>query len=157
MSDIIGVDSYPLTKSAQTSWAQKIMQPLLEGEVSPIEFITKVKGLSSALDEVSKNKEVKNIIIREVEKEGKCVSWSGANVSIKETGVKYDYSNCNDPIYAALIKQKDELDTKIKERESFLKSVPSGTTVVDDETGECYTLHPAIRTASESFVVSFGK
>ena len=46
---------------------------------------------------------------------------------------------------------------KIKEREAFLKTVPDNTTVIDDETGEIYTIHPAIRMAKMSYSITFNK
>jgi hypothetical protein len=49
------------------------------------------------------------------------------------------------------------LDAKIKEREAFLKTVPDNTTVIDDETGEIYTIHPAIRMAKTSYSITFNK
>ena len=157
MTKLKQIESYPVTKTKQSEWASSIMKPLMDGEVDPIEFIVKIKGLSTALYEVEKNREVKELVIREIEKTGKSVSWNGAMLTVRETGVRYDFTGCNDPVYASLLKQKTEIETKMKEREAFLKNVPEDTTVVDEETGECYTLNPAIRTATESYAIQFGK
>lgn len=157
MTALKKIDEYPLTRSKQQEWAAGIMQPLLDGEVDPIEFITKIKGLQSALAEVEKNKAVKDLVIREIGKHGKSASWNGATITLREAGVKYDYSVCNDPVYHKLMQQKEELDKQLKEREQFLKSVPQGTTILDEETGEVYQLAPAVRMASESYAISFGK
>lgn len=157
MTALKKIDEYPITRSGQQEWAKGIMQPLKDGEVYPLEFITKVRGLQSALQEVEKDKEVKDIILREISKQGKQATWNGATLAVRETGVKYDYSACNDPVYAKLIQEKEELDKKLKEREAFLKSVPAGTTVLDEETGEVYQLYPAVRMALESYAISFAK
>lgn len=149
--------NYPVTKTEQSKLVDNIIQPLLDGMIDPIEFITKVKGLAAALSEVEKNKSVKDIVLKEIEKHGKTASWNGATLVIKETGVRYDFSQCNDPIYLGLISKKQELDAQIKDREAFLKTIPDNTTFLDEETGEYYKLHPAARTASESFSITFKK
>ena len=87
----------------------------------------------------------------------KSFACGSATVKIKETGVSYDHSNCNDPVYARLVEERMLLDAKIKEREAFLKTVPDNTTVIDDETGEIYTIHPAIRMAKTSYSITFNK
>lgn len=148
---------YPITKADQCRWAADLARPLMEGEVDPLEFITKLKGLQAALSEVEKNKEVRDLVLQEISKHGKEASWHGARLVPREVGVKYDYSRCNDPIYARLLDEKAALDAQLKERESFLKSVPAGTTFLDPETGEVYELYPAVRMATESYAVTFKK
>ena len=157
MTTVKKMDEYPISRAMQQELAKCLIQPLMDGEVDPIEFIVKVKGLQSALAEVDKNKAVKNIIVREITKFGKQTSWNGATLTLRETGVKYDYSVCNDPVYRNLLQQKEALDKQLKEREQFLKSVPAGTTILDEETGEVYQLAPALRMATESYAVSFAK
>lgn len=151
------IDEYPITRAKQQEWAKNIMQPLFDGEVDPIEFITKVKGLQAALVEVEKDKEVKETVVREITKYGKQASWNGATLTLRETGVKYDYSVCNDPVYNNLLQQKEALEKQLKEREQFLKSVHAGTTILDEETGEVYQLIPAVRMATESYAITFRK
>ena len=70
-------------------------------------------------------------------------------------GVSYDYSVCNDPVYNAYLASLKELQAKMKEREGFLKSVPDNTTIVDDNTGEIITLHPAVKMAKQSYTIKF--
>ena len=148
---------YPITKADQCRWAADLARPLMEGEVDPLEFITKLKGLQAALSEVEKNKEVRDLVLQEISKHGKEASWHGARLAPREVGVKYDYSQCGDPVYNDLVSQRQELDAKIKEREAFLKSVPPGTTMVWDETGEIFVLYPAVRMATGSYAVTFKK
>lgn len=156
MTDLRKMD-YPVTKGTQAAWADSIKRTLLDGEVNPFEFITKVKGLQTALSAVEKDKAVKETVMGEIAKYGKSATWNGATLTVKETGVKYDYSMCGDPVYSDLIGRRNELEALIKERESFLKTVPDGTTIVDDTTGEVVTLHPAVRMATESYAITFGR
>lgn len=148
---------YPITKADQCRWAADLARPLMEGEVDPLEFITKLKGLQAALSEVEKNKEVRDLVLQEISKHGKEASWHGARLVPREVGVKYDYSGCNDPIYARLLDEKAALDSQIKERESFLKSIPAGTTILDAATGEVYEVYPPVRMVTESYAVTYPK
>ena len=157
MSVIRPIVNYPVTKKLQSDLAAEIMQPLINGEIDPIEFIVKIKGLINAFSEVDKNKDVKDLVIREIEKNGKFSSWNEATVTVKETGVKFDYTSCNDPVYCQLLSEKALIDQKIKEREAFLKNIPDGTTIVDEATGEVYRVIKPVRMATESFSISFKK
>lgn len=148
---------YPVTREEQSRWAAAIARPLMEGEVDPLEFIVKLKGLSAAIAEVEKNKEVKDIVLGEISKHGKEANWHGTRLIQRETGVRYDFSGCNDPIYNELLKQKEELEAKVKEREQFLKFLPGKTTVIDPETGEVCEIYPAVRMASDSYAITFSK
>lgn len=49
----------------------------------------------------------------------------------------------------------DELKTKIKEREAFLKSLKTKVTIVDDETGEVDEAFPAIKRVTETIKCSY--
>ena len=150
--------AYPVTKADQADWAEKIAMPLFEGEVDPLEFAVKIAGLKAALDEVTKNKEVKDVIIREISKSGKSDTRLGARLDIRELGVRYDYSGCGDPQMDALLAQQAELEKKLKERMEFLKHVPyEGQDFLDPDTGEVSHVYPPSRTASESYTITFKK
>lgn len=149
---------YPITRAEQSRWAAELARPLVEGEVNPLEFITKLKGLQQALSIVEKDKDVRDTVLREIYKHGKQATWSGATIATRETGVRYDYTACGDPVYNDLARQREALDKRLKEREAFLKTVPAdGATLVWDETGEIYTLHPPVRLGAESYAITFGK
>ena len=148
---------YPVTRAEQSRWADGIKRTLMDGEVNPVEFIVKLKGLQQALSIVEKDRDVRDTVLREIYKHGKQATWSGATIATRETGVRYDYTACGDPVYNDLARQRDELDKRLKEREAFLKTVPDGATMVWDETGEIYTLHPPVRVGAESYAITYPK
>lgn len=157
MEESISKIPSPITRADQKRLAESIIRPLVNGDIDPLEFIVKVNGLKASLEEVLKDRDVKDIVINEVSKYGKSAVSHGATVSCRETGVKYDFSNCGDSVYERLRQQKAELDAEMKARESFLKNVSPGTVVVDPDTGEANELYPPVKTASESYVIQFGK
>ncbi len=154
MNELSKID-YPVTKAAQASWADGIKRALTDGEVNPVEFIAKLRGLRSALDIVDKDKDVRDIVIREISKHGKSATWNGATLTVKDTGARYDYTACGDPVYDDLARKLKELEDRIKEREAFLKAVQPGTTLVMKDTGEVVTLYPPVHMATESYSVTF--
>ena len=148
---------YPVTRAEQSRWAAELARPLVEGEVNPLEFIVKLKGLQQALSIVEKDRDVRDVVLTEIYKHGKQATWSGATIATRETGVRYDYTACGDPVYDDLARQREELDKRLKEREAFLRTVPDGTTLVWDETGEVVALHPPVRVGAESYAITYPK
>lgn len=148
---------WPINRAGQQELANSLIYPVIEGEVNPIEHIAKMKGLYEALKKAIDDDRVKDAVITETEKYGKKASWNGCEVSLKEVGVSYDFNSCNDPEYIRLIKAKADIDSQIKQRESYLKTVPDGTTILDEETGEVYSIHPAIRMAKQGYTITFSK
>ena len=149
MSNIKLLDSCPLNKAEQTDLANRLISPVLDGDINPIETAVKAKSIIEALTKFLNDDRIKDCTMSEIEKYGKETSWNGAKLAIKEVGVKYDYTDCSDPIYEDLLQQKQLLDKKIKDREVFLKSLSGRTTIVDDETGEVTNTLSALTIASQ--------
>ncbi len=156
--DTLALNTFPITKTDQANWAAEIARPLLDGEIDPLDFMVKANGLKTALDGALKMSEVKELVSEEIAKYGKTAEMHGAKLTVKETGVKYDFSQCGDPIYNGLVAQLEEVQRKVKERQDFLKHIPtSGITELNEETGEVVFITPPSRSASESIVITFAK
>lgn len=79
----------------------------------------------------------------------------GAKFETSETGVKYDYTNCGDKIWDALVAQKETLEETIKEREKFLKTIPyEGLPTFDEKSGETSTLFPPSKVSTSTVKVT---
>jgi hypothetical protein len=113
--------------------------------------------VQEALDKVSET--LKPLVVNELQKysaKEKIISY-GTEFTLKETGVKYDYSKCGDAVLLDLMKQVEELNTKIKERQAFLKSIKDVEFIVDTRTGELCEIHPPQKTSTTSYVITFAK
>lgn len=73
----------------------------------------------------------------------------------KQVGVKYDFSNCGHSSYNDYAKTLNETKEEMKEIETFLKSIKSKTTIVDEESGEVTELLPPIKTGSTTVQLTF--
>ncbi len=145
-----------LTKGGQKELAEKIVAQVENGEINPLYAAAMVKGLIDGLQSVLKDKRLFEGVQKECEKFGKeKVVCYGASFQICETGVKYDFEACGDPVYDDLSQQKVVLEEKIKERTTFLKGVKGKMTIVDDATGEVVTLSAPVKTSSTGFKILF--
>lgn len=158
MSTIKLFDNYPKNKFDQQMLANDIILPVIEGEVDPIETYIKARSMLEALKIVTDDDRIKDLVITEVEKYGNKAEFNSANLQVKDVGVKYDYSVCNDQIYNDLLYMLNDIKEQIKIREKFLSKIPSeGTTIVYEQTGEVRTIYPPIKQGSQGITITFKK
>lgn len=156
--ETLALNTFPVTKTDQADWAAEIARPLINGEIDPLDFMVKANGLKTAIDNALKMPEVKEMVAEEIAKYGKSATMHGATLTVRETGVKYDFSHCGDPVLGELAARLEELQRQVKERQEFLKHLPSsGITELNDETGEVVFITPPARSAGESIVITFAK
>ena len=158
MTTIKLFDNYPKNKIDQQMLANDIILPVIEGEVNPIDAFVKAKALQDALKIVTDDDRIKDLVITEVEKYGNKTDYNSASLQIKEVGVRYDYTVCNDQIYNDLIFMLNDIKEQIKLREKYLSGIPSeGTTIVYEQTGEVRTIYPPIKQGSQGITITFKK
>jgi hypothetical protein len=145
------------SKVAIDNLAKTIIKPVMDGNADVIKSIATIRAVQEALDKVSET--LKPLVVNELQKysaKEKIISY-GTEFTLKETGVKYDYSKCGDAVLLDLMKQVEELNTKIKERQAFLKSIKDVEFIVDTRTGELCEIHPPQKTSTTSYVITFAK
>ena len=158
MKEVKLFETYPENKFQQQMLANEIILPVIEGDVDPIDVYVKAKAIQDALKIVTDDDRVKDLVICEVEKYGNNTTYNSASLQVKEMGVKYDYSVCNDSIYNDLVDNIEKLKETLKQREKFLKSISSdGTLIVNEETGEVNKIYPPIKMAAQGISVTFKK
>lgn len=94
----------------------------------------------------------------EVSKYGKShTTSSGTKIELAEVGTKYDYQTCGDAELVRLNDQLLNIENVIKERQTFLKTLPvSGMDVIMDG-GEVCKLFPPIKVSTSSVKVTIAK
>lgn len=155
----LSINQFPQNKAEQSAMAARFTQAIVNGDVSPLEEVAKMKSIQEVITLFLKDEEVTKAVIDEVDKYGKdeIPTSSGASFQVKETGVKYDFSLCNDPVWNNLKEQADRINEQLKEREKYLKVIKNPKTEIDEETGEVYTIIPPTRTSTTSYTVTFKK
>jgi len=127
-----------------------------EGTVNPLRVATTMKALALAIKTIKAG--IEDFILDEAQKyESKSFDFDGHSFQVKETGVKYDYSLCCDPELARLEKELKSTTDKLKERQTFLKAVKDQLTVVDEKSGEVFTVLPPSKSGKTSVAITLSK
>jgi len=94
----------------------------------------------------------------EVSKYGKShTTSSGTKIELSENGIKFDYQTCNDSELVKLNDQLLSIENAIKERQTFLKTLPISGMDVIMEGGEVCKLYPPIKTSTSSVKCTIAK
>lgn len=134
----------PSQKTECAIFAQKLIADVESGMVNALDLHIKMNAIQNALDVVKKA--IADQTLHEAVKYGeKTFAHLGAEVTIAELGVKYDYSHCKDTVWERLDQEELSVKESKKNREAFLKSLKEPMTVVDESTGEMVTIVPPIR------------
>jgi hypothetical protein len=147
-----------LTKTAQTELAEQVALQIIE---QPAQGYIKAKQMIETLDQAIKNPLVVKAVRDEAElyaKEGGLRLY-GHKIEPIEAGTKYNYAECNDPIYKRLLEKKAIIEAEVKAREKFLQAVPyKGMSINDEETGEAdITIFPPVKTSTSTVKITFAK
>jgi hypothetical protein len=115
--------------------------------------------MAKAIEEYGKDKDIRRVTLEALELYGKkTVTKGDAKLEISEVGTRYDFNVTNDTKIAELYALKKALDIEIKEREAYLKALPSsGVQVIDPDTGEVSTLYPPCKTSTTWIRTTFAK
>lgn len=114
----------PETKDQIKKYSHLVRESVLNLEVEPLQFACYVSALEQLFKALKQDVLIKDAILEEAEKYGsKSFERYNAKFQIKEVGVSYDFSECNDFELAQLDVQIKKLQSKKKERETFLKTI----------------------------------
>ncbi len=151
------LDNGSLSKETMQIQSRTLIQPIIDGEIDPLQAVAKIRFLSDMLTAALKDDRVKDIILGEIDKNGgKEATAFGVKFTQKEMGVSYDYTVCGDPEYNRLAAEMEDLKARMKDREKFLMGIPAeGLPMVDQETGDCYKIIRPLRRASLNYSVTF--
>ena len=124
---------------------------LLSGDYNPLDVELQLKAMEETIKQLRSDKDIRQFVLREAEKHGKSFEWRGAKMSIREVGVKYDYSTSGDSEWAILDAQIKKLTEKRNAREKCLQNSPEMGTV-SPETGE--TIYRPAKSSTTSIAVT---
>lgn len=134
------VSLFDTTKEERKSFISDLIERVTEGHIDPVKAHYSIKCMEEIIKAITSDDNYKKCVLGEAEKHGKKFGYKNSEIQIKEAGVKYDYTKCNDVEYDTLVKQKEQLDIVIKDREGFLKNLPplGMNVLIDDEIVKIY-------------------
>lgn len=152
IATVTDLSLFETTKSERQDFAQSVVNGLKEGLSDPLKVHLQVKCMEDLIKQITSHPDYKDLTLDEAAKYGKSFEHYNAKFEIKEMGVKYDYSNCGDPIYNRLAEELAELEKKVKDRQAFLKAVQPGTELLIKD--EVIVLYPPVKTSTTSITVN---
>lgn len=124
----------PSDKAQIKSFTEKAKNEIVNFTENPLIIWRQLKAIETVVKNLLTDKQVKEAIIDEADKYvEKTFEEYGARFTKMESGVKYDYTVCNDDVWNALNDQLNQLKEAIKVREAVLKAG------FDPATGETFT------------------
>lgn len=119
-----------------------INKGILLGEVDPLDVHLALKRLDKIVQGTigdKGSKETKEAILEEASKhmqEGKSFDYKGAKIVVGATYTYYDFSLTGDILLEAMVSIQKDLNTRIKEREAYLKTIKAvdGIAITKGET-----------------------
>ena len=143
----------PETKKQIEVFASQLENGLINGQIIPTDLLRFQKAMEKVFEKIKQT--LIESAISEVEHYEKNAVIKGSEFSIVEAGVKYDYSDCNDLEYNSLSIQLEALKSTLKDRETFLKSIKEPLQLIDETSGECYTIYPPKKSSTTTLKVTF--
>jgi hypothetical protein len=143
----------PETKQQIETFANQLEQGLINGQIIPTDLLRFQKAMEKVFEKIKPT--LIESAISEVEQYEKNAVIKGSEFSIVEAGVKYDYSGCNDLEYNMLNNQLEAIKSTLKDRETFLKSIKEPLQMIDENSGEVYTIYPPKKTSTTTLKVTF--
>ena len=144
--------SGPASKSQAQTFAQEIIDQVESGSIDSLEVHIRCKALITALGQVIES--IETTTLAEAEKHGKSFDFKSARIEVKELGSKWHFDKSNDSKYFSIKSNIEKLDIERKDRETFLKSLKSKTSILDEETGELIEVFPPYKTSKTGITVT---
>lgn len=141
----------PETKDQVSKYASLVKSSLLEGEVDPLLFAQQLKAFEDLLKKLKDDVLVRDCILQEAEKYGKSFKKGTASFCIKESGVVYNYTTCQDEDYEKIMEKYNYLSELKREREAFLKSIKPGNEVYGKDGRQ---LEPPVKRSTTTVTVT---
>lgn len=161
MTQIKPFNSFDLRKSDISNILEQTLKDIENGQVSALNIMSNIKKMEyifKAITDTSEktnkknlefSKKFKELLEFETQHHGKSFEHDGFEITEKESGVKYHYDKCNDKCLNELEEAKKTIEKQIKDRQEFLKSLPSeGLETINNDSGEVVTLYPPYKTST---------
>lgn len=147
---------FETNKEQRQSFCLGIIEALESGTADPLKTHLQVKCMEDIIKQLNTNTIYKGHILAAAETYGqKSFEFHSAKVEIKETGVKYDFSKCEDVVLQKLYQRQEDIDKVIKARETMLKATSEkGMIITDEETGETFTVYPPSKSSSTNVAIT---
>lgn len=150
---------FPQTKSEIRTFAQSMIDSVLDGNADPLKTKVQLSALKKAIEEIESNEQFKTCILNEAQKYHKeeLKDIFNAKIEVKETRVEYDYLSCGMPEYELVCSEIEALTQRKKALETRLKTISEPEQHICALTQQEVTLYPARKKSTTSVVITINK
>lgn len=142
----------PSSASQVAQFSMQIVKAVENGNANALEVLVMMRSLEAVSELV--REELEEHFEKEADKYAeKKFPINGAFVEKAELGTKYNYLKTGDIEWEQLDSELRSLKEKVAEREAFLKSLREPMTLVNQQTGEVYTVKPPLKTSKSGVKV----
>lgn len=152
MNAISHITVLPSSKDELVDFTSQIIAEVEAGNLDPLTLSIRLKWIEK-IKEVLDTK-IKESVLKEAAKYGKSFERMGFKIEIGEAGTKYDYSKTGDIEWERLDQQAKSIAEAKKAREAMLKTLKTPIQLVNESTGECYEVHPPVKTSTTTLKFS---
>lgn len=154
LPNISSLSLFETSKEQRTIFCNDIVGNLLDGKIDALKVHLQIKCMEDIVKQLTTNQYYKDAVLDAANKCDKGFSLQHAKFEVKEMGIKFDYSVCNDETLQKLEAIAEDTDKTIKERQAFLKTVPDkGLDIITTE-GEVVTIFKPNKTSTTTVVVN---
>lgn len=152
-SSAVGVvKMFPSIQTSVDMFSDQLIESVKKGEVNPVELLIQLKAMEKVTGRVLK--EIRDNFVREGDKyPTNTFELNGVRLEKGEVGVAFDFTVCKDTVWERLNTDSESAETKLKERQEFLKTLRGPLTVVDELSAEIITIYPPKKTSTTSLKV----
>lgn len=147
----IVTELFQTSKAEREQFVSGIIETIENGQVAPLKIHLQVKAMEDIIEQLKANTVYRNALLNEAELHGKKFEYMNAEIAIREVGTKYDYTSSEDIVLTDLLRQKEELDKVIKNRQKMLQTLPPSG-LADPINGNM--LYPPVKTSTTSVIVT---
>jgi hypothetical protein len=149
--------THEVNKTMLKGMASNTLGELMEnGRI--IEAADMIAKMEFFIKELKSNPEYIDYLRSEVAKYGSVhTTPSGTRIELAEVGTKYDYVFCEDDILNDLVISRLALEEQIKERQEFLKHLPSEGIEIISRYGEVKRIYPPSKSSTSSIKCTISK
>lgn len=145
------LEQFNTSKEGIEKFSSLLIKEVYEGNIDPLKVALFMKTLDKIKDIVNERLGARYVV--EASKYGdKPFNHLGAEISIGEAGINYDYSTCNHPGWNELTSLIDNATKQRKEYEATLKTLKEPMTMIHED--EVVTVNPPFKKSKEVIKIS---
>jgi len=140
-------------KSSLVNFAATVINSVHDGNEDALKVQVLLKKQEFVLEKIKEG--IKENVKTAASKYGeKPFIYANAECHLTPTSTTYDFEACGDPELVRLLLEFEKIKFKLDQRKEWLKTMPNPETILNEITGETYTVYPPVRRSSLGLKVS---